>query len=484
MKTRKQLGFIKLAAVILILLLLNQSTISSQTTFEKVYYMGLQNIGHHIIETSDNNFLFVSGGYTGPDHSYFLKIDPTGNIIWKKDFSVSGLASGSWVIETKDNKYGLLSEEQFWDPIAIVLRKSTPSGSLNWTSKYPAPHSGPYAMYRSNSMEEGLDSSFVSIGCTQTGTNKCYASSFSKSGSFNWYKEILDSIDLVGLRIKATYDSCYIALANYTNEGNSQLIKLSKIGDVIWNKKLYNFIGNTLIVDSNNDFLIGGSALTLTNKATPVLSKYSFIGDSIWRADYSNITSKNIISNSMIMLNSNSFMIVVQSEKMTSNKYYGVVLNTDSLLNTISSDTVNLTKTNDCIYGVSVPNMSISSVSGGGYCLIGTIDSIASYTPRTFVKVSRTFTSISSFEKPDDNVLLMYPNPTTGILQIEYSLVKNEILQFEIYDLKGERLLVNKLKSEQKFATINCSRLSNGIYFYQMIVGNQISKTGKLVIAK
>ena len=484
MKKEKRLQIIKLGCLIMILLLANRNNLSSQTTFEKVYYMGLQNIGHHIIETSDNNFLFVSGGYTGPDHSYFLKIDPLGNIIWKRDYSVSGLASGIWVIETRDNKYGFLSEEQYYDPIAIVLRKATPTGAVNWTSKYPAPHTSPYVMYRSSSMEEGLDSSFVTIGCTQTGTNKCYASNFSKSGSFNWYKEILDTIDLIGLRIKPTYDSCYIAIANYGNEGNSQLIKLSKLGDVLWNKKLYNFVGNSLIIDGNNDFLIGGTALTPTNKATPVLSKYSFIGDSLWSVSYPNISSKNIISNSMIMLNSNSFLLAVQSEKITVNKYYGVVLNTDSLLNIISSDTVNVTKTNDCIYFVSVPNMSISSISGGGYCLIGTIDSVASYTPRTFVKVSRTFTGINSLEKPVDNAVKIYPNPTTGIFQIEYDLVKNGILQFEIYDIKGQKLLSNELISEEKTATIDCSSLSNGIYFYRAVIENQTFETGKLVIIR
>jgi hypothetical protein len=484
MNTGKQSTPILLTTFIAVLLLLNSDRIFSQPNFEQVYYMGLQNIGHDITETSDHNFLFASGGYTGPDHSYFVKIDQAGAIIWKKDFAVSGLASGISAIETKDHKYAFLSEEQFSDPIAVVLRKAATSSAVNWVTKYPGSHTAPYFTYRSSNMEQAADSSFITIGYVQGSTNKCNAVSFSKTGAFNWYKEILPAIDMRGLQVKPTADSCYIALATYTNEVSSELIKLSSSGDVLWNKKLTNFIGNTLIVDGSNNFVIGGTGLASPGRATPVLLKYSSIGDSTSRVDYPNSTSRNMISNSMIMLHPNSFSIAVQSEKTTSNKYYAVVFNTDSLLNLYSTDTVTITKTNNCIEGVSVPNMTISAVSGGGYCLVGTIDSTAGYTPRTFVKVSSTFTAIQSPAISVDHTITVYPNPGSGIFQVSVDPSKNELFQFEVYDLKGQKLLRKELNGAVQITTIDCSGLPTGVYSYRILASGRILKTDKLVIIK
>ncbi len=462
------------------LLVLNASALFSQTNFEKIYYMGDLSIGFHIIETSDNNFLFASGGHQGGSHSYFVKIDQKGNIIWKNDYFVSTLGSGVWVKEIKGNKYLLLSEEAYFDPVAVAFRKVEGNGFLKWTYKYPdVDHDPPYPQYRANSLEQGWDSSFVSIGYTDMGASgsKCHIISVSKNGTFNWYKEILGTLNLQGLRINKTRDSGYIVLANYTNELSSELIKLSSKGDVIWNKKLNNFTGNTIIIDSKNNFLLGGTGMTSKNKSTPVLLKYSFVGKSMWSVSYPNTTTKNIISYSMIMNNSNKFSFAVKSEKVTSDEYFAVVLNTDSLLNIFSTDTVNLTKTNNCGWG----GLSISNISGGGYCLIGTIDSIDIPNPRTFVKVSHN--TASSNTKIQSSSFKIFPNPTNGIFQIINNLPENELFQFEIYDVRGQRRWIKEIGREKNI-TIDCSELSSGIYFYHVLGGNQISKANKIIILK
>ncbi|MCC6690812.1 MAG: gliding motility-associated C-terminal domain-containing protein [Bacteroidia bacterium] len=165
----------------------------------------------------------------------------------------------------------------------------------------------------------------------------------------------------------------------------SQLIKLSNNGTVIWNKKLVNFVGNTIIIDSNNNFLVGGTSY-VSGKQTPTLLKYSDSGDSLWRVNHSNSTNRNMLSCSIIMHNKNLFSTAVQSEKGNTTGYYlSLVLHTDSLLNILSIDTVNITKGKR----VAIWDLMISKNSCNGYCLIGSVlDSAGAWGPRTFVKLS------------------------------------------------------------------------------------------------
>ncbi|MBN2174470.1 MAG: T9SS type A sorting domain-containing protein [Bacteroidales bacterium] len=63
-----------------------------------------------------------------------------------------------------------------------------------------------------------------------------------------------------------------------------------------------------------------------------------------------------------------------------------------------------------------------------------------------------------------------YPNPTTGILKLDYSLLKNQKVSAEIFDLSG-RLI--DYASEEQFEGENnlqfdMSKFSNGIYFLQV----------------
>ena len=62
--------------------------------------------------------------------------------------------------------------------------------------------------------------------------------------------------------------------------------------------------------------------------------------------------------------------------------------------------------------------------------------------------------------------LILYPNPTTNILQIS----SNEVLQFvQVYNLLGE--LIVAIDSKEKEITLDCSGLTTGIYFMKTAKG-------------
>jgi hypothetical protein len=61
----------------------------------------------------------------------------------------------------------------------------------------------------------------------------------------------------------------------------------------------------------------------------------------------------------------------------------------------------------------------------------------------------------------DENTVKIYPNPTTGILQIEQK--DNNVLNIKIYDNLG-RLVLQK-QSNSSISHLDISNLTDGIYF-------------------
>ena len=86
-----------------------------------------------------------------------------------------------------------------------------------------------------------------------------------------------------------------------------------------------------------------------------------------------------------------------------------------------------------------------------------------------------------------------YPNPFNLATTISFSLndKQNEQAQIEIYNLKGQRvdqLEVNpesvrdELGSNQ--ITYSADKLSSGVYFYKLVVGDKAVDTKKMILLK
>jgi len=89
-------------------------------------------------------------------------------------------------------------------------------------------------------------------------------------------------------------------------------------------------------------------------------------------------------------------------------------------------------------------------------------------------------------------LLQNYPNPFNASTTIRFSLPQSEMVQLNIYNVLGQlvRILVNEEKPAGKYSIIwdgtneKCELLSNGIYFYTLKTGNNISISNKLLILK
>ena len=75
---------------------------------------------------------------------------------------------------------------------------------------------------------------------------------------------------------------------------------------------------------------------------------------------------------------------------------------------------------------------------------------------------------------------ILYPNPATDKLIIEFTNVLDKNATFVLYDLSGREMIRYNLEETNNKFNINISTLQSGIYIYN-VSSNEVT-TGKIVI--
>jgi hypothetical protein len=90
------------------------------------------------LQTSDGGFAVAGAVLVGPhdrEAAYLTRLDPSGNLVWKKVISDSGQIRGYALLQTEDGGYGVSGMDIWGD--AIVLIKTDSLGNRLWTQRYP-----------------------------------------------------------------------------------------------------------------------------------------------------------------------------------------------------------------------------------------------------------------------------------------------------------------------------------------------------------
>jgi hypothetical protein len=144
-------------------------------------------------------------------------------------------------------------------------------------------------------------------------------------------------------------------------------------------------------------------------------------------------------------------------------------------------------------------------INNGGHTWPGTADSPAmSWAGRTtrdinanveiwnFVKqfrLSQFTTSVNSNKQIPMNFKLSqnYPNPFNPKTTIAYSISQPGLVTLKVFNMLGREIqsIVNELQpAGNYYIDFDASQLSNGVYFYQLKVGNRFSETRKMLYLK
>jgi hypothetical protein len=78
----------------------------------------------------------------------------------------------------------------------------------------------------------------------------------------------------------------------------------------------------------------------------------------------------------------------------------------------------------------------------------------------------------------------IYPNPSDGRFFIEYDLIETEYAQFELFDLNGKRVFIEKLKGDALLVEVEINELCNGLYFFKITESGLTLSSGKISIQR
>ena len=78
-----------------------------------------------------------------------------------------------------------------------------------------------------------------------------------------------------------------------------------------------------------------------------------------------------------------------------------------------------------------------------------------------------------------------YPNPANNVVSFNYNMpLDAQTASVAIYNMMGQEVVRQDVNVGGSRMDINVSDLTDGVYFYSLIVNNQTVKTNKLVISK
>ncbi|MCF8296029.1 MAG: T9SS type A sorting domain-containing protein [Saprospiraceae bacterium] len=78
--------------------------------------------------------------------------------------------------------------------------------------------------------------------------------------------------------------------------------------------------------------------------------------------------------------------------------------------------------------------------------------------------------------------LVIYPNPASGYMIVEFNEFQHQDCKFELYDNIGRKVLERVLKKGESKYQLSTGKLESGVYFYKLEAGE--SYKGKIIISK
>jgi len=394
-----------------------------------------------LIETNDG---YVLTGYSSSGVR-LVKVDPNGVSIFSKVYTNPSnvYAGGRGLKQTSDGGYIVSGEyyQQSSSGTLVYLVKTDSVGTFQWAKTYDSPATNDYGTDVLLADDGGY---FICDGYNNNG-DVCIIKTDSL-GTMLWAKSYgieSGSFDAAYYLLKTNDDKIIVA-----GDANSYfLMKLDTNGNWIWTHKYPPAGGTPTVARQTSDG--GFAAVTGIPGATPASLIHCFIKtDSL--GDVAGVCPDSSLPAPLIQNITNSYTVTSVPNNGTNNI-------------TISPFT---------------PSLSNNPIIRTVYCNVTPLSS------ETIL--------------PDNNVVSIFPNPTTGIFTIQMdngntSTINHQPLTIEVYNVLGKLVFQTTVNSKQE--TVNCDlrSLPSGIYFYKLSTPSPFSSpngggqegavaTGKLII--
>lgn len=465
--------------------------------FERILGTTEPDGGSNLRQTSDGGFIIAGNTLLpGEDYQsvYLVKTDVNGKVEWTSNYGNSrGIDSGSDVEQTSDG-YLVLGTTENWGEGGndMMLVKFNSNGEFQWRKTYGGPNEdNGTVMLKTN------DGGYVLVGQTvpSGGVGKnIFLVKVSADGTEQWRKNYGGGNGAGGSGIVQLDDGSLI-LTGYTTIGDDfqvYLIKVGSSGNLIWEKNYggadYD-MGSSITKTQDGNLLVGGyTASKGAGARDGYILKLDINGNLIWDKTYGTERSDQF-GGVVETTDGNIIAVGISITRVTQDKQF----NSAYIVKTSSDGTQIWSQ----IYGGELEDSfgAVRITNDGGAVCVGTTDSFSKSGDIYLVKVG----SSGIVSGIADDVVLPssfqleqnYPNPFNPETTIRFSLAGDGLnssspVSLKIYDVLGNEvvtLLNEKLSAGTYEVKFNASRMSSGVYFYQLNT-NFGKATKKMIVLK
>ena len=393
------------------------------TLWTKVYGGNLSQVFYKIRNTNDGGYILCGVthglGYYGYNY-LMLKINSSGVTLWQKGYGGYGDENANDVIQTSDGGFALVgASTSFGDAIYFV--KTNNQGDTLWTKLY----SKSYTSF-ANSLIQLADNGYIIVGETGIGSvnRNLLVIRTNLNGDTIWMKTFGGYNNEVGYSVKETDDGGFIISGATKSFGaggyDVYLIKIYSNGLIQWTKTIGGInddSGGECILTSDGGYAVAGSTKSFgSGNYDAYLLKFNSIGDTLWTKTFGGL-------------------------------------------------------------GIDASG-SIKETTDGGFIIAGRTESYGGNSDVYLIKTDANGHVAGIGDYPStNNRISVYPNPTTGQVNIQISKQFGQIKTLEIFDCIGQSQLVKT----DNFSDIDISFLTSGLYFVVLTNLDNERQTMKII---
>lgn len=437
----------------------------TQITFEEIIFGPRENYGIDVVQTHDSGYIICGSQgcyyYQWPAWDLSLtKTDKFGGVQWVKYYGPSIDNHGRSVQETSDEGFIACGVSQFDGYIHAFLVKTDPYGDTLFTKTYLYNGFDTY----SYSIQQCYDQGFVLCGMVlATDSVFTVVIKTDVNGDIQWEKGYYSGFNEVGKSILCMPDSGFTIISS--SSGTSTLMRrLDKNGTVAWEKTYANIEGMDFQNTKDGGYIICGQEYLGSNQHEIRLLKTDNFGDSIW---FKSI-QYNAYANSITVTSDDGYIIGGTIKDSSSQGVKHLFL-------------LHLDQGGELIwtrkFGGSDIDMgtAVKATFDQGYIFTGTTkesstDSIAVI----LIKGIDDSTTTRSHNEPLAKKLIMvYPNPTNGILKLKFTTPQRNI-KIEISDLNGTRCFEDFYSNVNNLIQILLPSLRTGVFLIKIQTADYI----------
>ena len=253
--------------------------------------------GRYLIQTSDHEYLIVGNtSLLGDNYSnvLILKVDHTGQQMWRKDYTYSSSDRLNMVIELEDGSLVMAgsSISNTNSSKDLLIMKTGSDGNIEWQTSY-----GDARDEIANSIGITSDGGFIITGeitNENTGNSSCYVLKVNNNGEFEWDRSFGGSLNDQGFSLVPANDGGFVITGVTRSQSDSSgdlwLFKVNNAGDMLWERTFggENFeAGRSLQQTSDNGYIIIGQTESFGNGSNDAyLLKTDSQGNEIWSRTY------------------------------------------------------------------------------------------------------------------------------------------------------------------------------------------------------